>query len=84
MPEILKLFHGSKVVPSVLEAGRFYHDVFGSWVYEATYLPYEDSNNSANLMGGDFSMEMLAPMAPLRRRGSSSVRGPTSSILRSG
>ena len=64
MPEILKLFHGSKVVPSVLEAGRFYHDVFGSWVYEATYLPYEDSNNSANLMGGDFSMEMLAPKDP--------------------
>jgi extradiol dioxygenase family protein len=62
MPEILRLFHGSQIVPDVLEAGRFYHDFFGSWVYEAQHLDAEDSLNSANLLGGDFSIELLAPV----------------------
>lgn len=61
MAEILRLFHGSQIVPDVLEAGRFYHDFFGSWVYEAQHLDAEDSRNSANLLGGDFSIEVLAP-----------------------
>ena len=62
MAEILRLFHGSQIVPDVLEAGRFYHDFFGSWVYEAQHLDAEDSRNSANLLGGDFSIELLAPV----------------------
>lgn len=64
MPEIRRLFHGSQIVPDVLEAGRFYHDFFGSWVYEAQHLGTEDSRNSANLLGGDFSIEVLAPVDP--------------------
>ena len=64
MAEIVKLFHGSYVARDVLEAGRWYHDFFGSWVYEAQYLEWEDSDNSANLMGGTFSMEMLSPRDP--------------------
>ena len=64
MPEIVRLFHGSQIVPDVLEAGRFYHDFFGSWVYEAQLLETEEARNSANLMGGGFSMEMLAPVDP--------------------
>ena len=79
MPEIVRLFHGSQIVPDVLEVGRFYHDFFGSWVYEAQLLETEDARNSANIMGGGFSMEMLAPVDPeapsgvarfLRRHGS--------------
>ena len=62
MPEILRLFHGSNIVPNLLDAAKFYHDFFGSWVYEAQYLPHENSNNSANIMGGTFSMEMLSPL----------------------
>ncbi len=57
----LRLFHGTAVVEDVLEAGRWYHDFFGSWVYEAQHLEWEDSHNSANLLGGTFSMEMLSP-----------------------
>ncbi len=64
MPEIVKLFHGSKIVHDVLQVGGWYHDFFGSWVYEAQTLPHEDSWNSANLMGGTFSMEMLSPKDP--------------------
>ena len=52
MHKIVKLFHGSNVVPDVLEAGRFYHDFLGSWVYEAQFLEFEGSRNGANLMGG--------------------------------
>jgi catechol 2,3-dioxygenase-like lactoylglutathione lyase family enzyme len=79
VPEIVRLFHGSQIVHDVLEVGRFYHDFFGSWVYEAQHLDAEDSRNSANIMGGGFSMEMLAPVDPegptgvarfLRRHGS--------------
>jgi hypothetical protein len=62
VPEIVRLFHGSQIVPDVLEVGRFYHDFFGSWVYEAQLLEPEGARNSANLMGGGFSMEMLAPV----------------------
>lgn len=78
MPQIVRLFHGSQIVRDVLEAGRFYHDFFGSWVYEAQHLVPEGCVNSANLLGGTFSMEMLAPLDPaadtpiaeqLRRRG---------------
>ncbi|MSO78895.1 MAG: hypothetical protein EXQ79_04740 [Acidimicrobiia bacterium] len=69
MPEILRLFHGSQIVPDVLEAGRFYHDFFGSWVYEAQHLDAEDSRNSANLLGGEFSIELLAPLDPLADTG---------------
>ncbi len=64
MPEIVRLFHGSQIVHDVLEVGRFYHDFFGSWVYEAQHLDVEDVRNSANLMGGGFSIEMLAPVDP--------------------
>jgi catechol 2,3-dioxygenase-like lactoylglutathione lyase family enzyme len=64
VPEIIRLFHGSQIVHDVLEVGRFYHDFFGSWVYEAQLLVTEDSRNSANIMGGGFSMEMLAPVDP--------------------
>src|SRR5262245_20537896 len=49
------------IVHDVLEVGRFYHDFFGSWVYEAQHLVPEDSQNSANRFGSGFSMEMLAP-----------------------
>jgi catechol 2,3-dioxygenase-like lactoylglutathione lyase family enzyme len=79
VPEIVRLFHGSQIVHDVLEVGRFYHDFFGSWVYEAQLLETEDARNSANIMGGGFSMEMLAPVDPdastgvarfLRRHGS--------------
>ncbi len=79
MPEIVRLFHGSQICHDVLEVGRFYHDFFGSWVYEAQYLDAEDARNSANLMGGGFSIELLAPVDPdgesgvarfLRRHGS--------------
>jgi hypothetical protein len=62
VPEIVRLFHGSQIVRDVLEVGRFYHDFFGSWVYEAQYLDAEDARNSANLMGGGFSIELLAPV----------------------
>ncbi len=64
MAEIVRLFHGSQIVHDVLEVGRFYHDFFGSWVYEAQHLESEDSVNSANLLGGSFSLEMLAPVDP--------------------
>lgn len=64
MSDIVWLFHGTKVINDVLETGRWYHDFFGSWVYEAQQLPFEDSHNSANLMGGTFSMEMLSPRSP--------------------
>lgn len=64
MYKILKLFHGSNVVHDVLEAGKFYHDFLGSWVYEAQYLAHEDSHNGANLMGGSFSLETLSPVDP--------------------
>lgn len=60
MPEITRFFHGSQIVDDQLEVGRFYHDFFGSWVYEAQYLDAEDSRNSANVIG-DFSIEVLAP-----------------------
>ena len=79
MSEIVRLFHGSQICHDVLEVGRFYHDFFGSWVYEAQYLDAEDARNSANLMGGAFSIELLAPVDPngntgvarfLRRHGS--------------
>jgi glyoxalase/bleomycin resistance protein/dioxygenase superfamily protein len=78
-PEIVRMFHGSQICRDVLEVGRFYHDFFGSWVYEAQYLDAEDARNSANLMGGGFSIELLAPVDPdadtgvarfLRRHGS--------------
>ncbi len=78
MPQIVRLFHGSQIVHDVLEVGRFYHDFFGSWVYEAQHLVPEGCVNSANLLGGNFSMELLAPLDPaadttfarqLRRRG---------------
>jgi len=62
MAEITRLFHGSQIVEDVLEVGRLYHDFFGSWVYEAQHLKAEGCVNSANLMGGTFSMEMLAPL----------------------
>ena len=64
MHKILKLFHGSNVVHDVLEAGKFYHDFLGSWVYEAQFLEFEDSHNGANLMGGTFSLETLSPVDP--------------------
>ena len=64
MFKIVKLFHGSNIVPDVLEAGRFYHDFLGSWVYEAQFLEFEGSRNGANLMGGTFSLETLAPVDP--------------------
>ena len=64
MHKIVKLFHGSNVVPDVLEAGKFYHDFLGSWVYEAQFLEFEGSRNGANLMGGTFSLETLAPVDP--------------------
>jgi 4-hydroxyphenylpyruvate dioxygenase-like putative hemolysin len=60
----VRLFHGSQICHDVLEVGRFYHDFFGSWVYEAQYLDAEDARNSANLMGGGFSIELLAPVNP--------------------
>jgi hypothetical protein len=59
--EIARFFHGSQIVHDVLEVGRFYHDFFGSWVYEAQHLAAEDARNSSNLLGGNFSIEMLAP-----------------------
>jgi 4-hydroxyphenylpyruvate dioxygenase-like putative hemolysin len=59
--EIVRFFHGSQIVHDVLEVGRFYHDFFGSWVYEAQQLAAEDARNSSNLLGGNFSIEMLAP-----------------------
>ncbi len=62
MAEIVRLFHGSAIVEDVLAAGRFYHDFFGSWVYEAQHLETEGSINSANVIGGSFSLEMLAPL----------------------
>ena len=64
MHKIVKLFHGSNVVPDVLEAGKFYHDFLGSWAYEAQFLEFEGSRNGANLMGGTFSLETLAPVDP--------------------
>jgi hypothetical protein len=64
VPEIVRLFHGSQIVPDVLEAGRFYHDFFGSWVYEAQHLETEDARNSSNVFGPGFSMEVLAPLDP--------------------
>lgn len=79
MPQIVRLFHGSQIVHDVLEVGRFYHDFFGSWVYEAQHLDAEDARNSANVMGGGFAIELLAPVDPdaetgvarfLRRHGS--------------
>lgn len=62
MPELVKLFHGTKVVPDLFEAGRWYHDFWGSWVYEAQYLDHEHSRNSANILGGTFSMEVFCPV----------------------
>jgi len=62
MSQVVRLFHGSQIVEDVLAVGRLYHDFFGSWVYEAQHLRAEGSVNSANLMGGTFSMEMLAPL----------------------
>ncbi len=62
MPEILKLFHGSAVVEDLLLAARFYHNFFGSWVYEAQHLGTENAGNSANVIGGGFSLEMLSPL----------------------
>ena len=64
MAEIVRFFHGSQIVHDVLEVGRFYHDFFGSWVYEAQYLDAEGARNSSNLLGGNFSIEMLAPVEP--------------------
>lgn len=63
MPQVTRFFHGSQIVPDVLEVGRFYHDFFASWVYEAQYLDAEDARNSANVIG-DFSIEVLAPLDP--------------------
>lgn len=60
MPEITRFFHGSQIVPDQLEVGRFYHDFFASWVYEAQYLDAEAARNSANVIS-DFSIEVLAP-----------------------
>ena len=60
MPEITRFFHGSQIVPDQLAVGRFYHDFFASWVYEAQYLDHEDARNGANVIG-DFSIEVLAP-----------------------
>jgi len=62
MAEIVRFFHGSQIVHDVLEVGRFYHDFFGSWVYEAQYLDAEHARNSSNLLGGDFLIEILAPV----------------------
>jgi hypothetical protein len=45
MAEIVRFFHGSQIVHDVLEVGRFYHDFFGSWVYEAQYLDAEHARN---------------------------------------
>ncbi len=62
MPQILRLFHGSAIVEDLLVAARFYHDFFGSWVYEAQHLGAENAVNSANVIGGGFSLEMLSPL----------------------
>ena len=75
MERITRLFHGTLVVPDVLLAAKWYHDFFGSWVYEATHLSAEDCHNSANLIGGTFSMEVLAPVSP-------SVETPSARFLR--
>jgi catechol 2,3-dioxygenase-like lactoylglutathione lyase family enzyme len=64
VPEIIRLFHGSQIVHDVLEVGRLYHDFFGSWVYEAQYLQAEEARNASHLLGGTFSIEMLAPVHP--------------------
>ena len=82
MPQIVRLFHGSQIVRDVLEAGRFYHDFFGSWVYEAQHLVPEGCVNSANLLGGNFSMELLAPLDPAELVASVSGRaGPAATGL---
>lgn len=62
MPEIVRLFHASQIVHDVLEVGRFYHDFFGSWVYDAQHLETEGARNSSHLMGGTFALETLAPI----------------------
>ena len=68
MPEITRFFHGSQIVHDQLEVGRFYHDFFASWVYEAQLLHAEDARNGANVIG-DFSIEILAPDEPTATTG---------------